>query len=90
MVHFLSLLCFFTIPGKEGILRLHPDLAGRLAASGNLTAESTKEQSSAGLQNLTEQERQKMNHLNQQYKQKFGFPFVICAREKLCYSRFDK
>jgi 2-oxo-4-hydroxy-4-carboxy-5-ureidoimidazoline decarboxylase len=51
-----------------------------LVNNGNLTAESTKEQSSAGLQNLTEQERQKMNHLNQQYKQKFGFPFVICYR----------
>lgn len=69
------------ISGKEGILRLYPDLAGRLAASGNLSAESTKEQSSAGLQNLTEHEKEKMNNLNQQYKQKFGFPFVICARE---------
>ena len=62
-------------------MRLHPDLAGRLAASGGLTTESTKEQQSAGLHTLTDQERQKMNELNQEYKQKFGFPFVICARE---------
>ncbi|XP_063413044.1 2-oxo-4-hydroxy-4-carboxy-5-ureidoimidazoline decarboxylase-like [Mytilus trossulus] len=69
------------IGGKEGILRLHPDLAGRLAMSGGLTNESTKEQQSAGLNTLTDQEKQNMHHLNQQYKQKFGFPFVICARE---------
>ncbi|VDI82349.1 2-oxo-4-hydroxy-4-carboxy-5-ureidoimidazoline decarboxylase [Mytilus galloprovincialis] len=49
--------------------------------SGGLSKESTKEQQSAGLNTLTEQEKQNMHHLNQQYKQKFGFPFVICARE---------
>ncbi|CAG2232683.1 PRHOXNB [Mytilus edulis] len=67
--------------GKEGILRLLPDLAGRLAMSDGLSKESTKEHQSAGLNTLTEQEKQNMHHLNQQYKQKFGFPFVICARE---------
>lgn len=69
------------ISGKEGILRLHPDLAGRLAQAGHLTSESTREQASAGLNTMTEEERQRMNNLNKRYKQKFGFPFVICARE---------
>ena len=69
------------LTGKEGVLRLHPDLAGRLAAAGALTRESTKEQSAAGLHLMTESERQKMSDLNEKYKQKFGFPFVICARE---------
>ena len=67
--------------GKEGILRLHPDLAGRLAQVGQLTSESTQEQASAGLTTMTEDERQRMNNLNRRYKDKFGFPFVICARE---------
>ena len=67
--------------GKEGVLRLHPDLAGRLAAAGQLTSESTKEQSAAGLHLMTEDERRRMSYLNEQYRQKFGFPFVICARE---------
>lgn len=67
--------------GKEGILRLHPDLAGRLAMAGALTQESTKEQASAGLGNMSTDEREKMSRLNSQYKEKFGFPFVICARQ---------
>lgn len=69
------------ISGKEGILRLHPDLAGRLAQAGQLTSESTREQASAGLNTMTEEERQRMTNLNKRYTQKFGFPFVICARE---------
>ncbi|XP_013382230.1 2-oxo-4-hydroxy-4-carboxy-5-ureidoimidazoline decarboxylase [Lingula anatina] len=67
--------------GKEGILRNHPDLAGRLAAAGQLTRESTQEQKAAGLDTLTAEEKEKLNKLNTEYKAKFGFPFVICARE---------
>ncbi|XP_035680995.1 2-oxo-4-hydroxy-4-carboxy-5-ureidoimidazoline decarboxylase-like [Branchiostoma floridae] len=66
--------------GKEGVLRCHPDLAGRLAQAGQLTAESTQEQRSAGLDQLTQDELSTLTDLNQQYKVKFGFPFVICAR----------
>lgn len=72
---------FLWLQGKEGILRLHPDLAGRLAQAGQLTSESTREQASAGLNTMTEEERQRMANLNKKYKHKFGFPFVICARE---------
>ncbi|KAK3594547.1 hypothetical protein CHS0354_023603 [Potamilus streckersoni] len=69
------------LAGKEGVLRLHPDLAGKLAQSRGLTSDSAKEQTSAGLFDMTEKERQTMNNLNQEYKEKYGFPFVICARE---------
>ncbi|CAG7818339.1 unnamed protein product [Allacma fusca] len=78
-------LCHFidNLPsiGREGILRLHPDLAGRIAQLGLLTSESKKEQLSAGLDTLTEDERETIMDLNERYKEKFGFPFVICARD---------
>ncbi|KAM4797017.1 putative 2-oxo-4-hydroxy-4-carboxy-5-ureidoimidazoline decarboxylase [Rhinophrynus dorsalis] len=66
--------------GKEGILRCHPDLAGREMMSGTLTAESQREQDQAGLTSLSPTERESLNLLNSQYKTKFGFPFVICAK----------
>ncbi|KAM5181511.1 putative 2-oxo-4-hydroxy-4-carboxy-5-ureidoimidazoline decarboxylase [Mantella aurantiaca] len=66
--------------GKEGILRCHPDLAGRELTSGSLTTESQKEQTQAGLTSLTSGEQETLGCLNSQYKTKFGFPFVICAK----------
>ncbi|XP_008306225.1 2-oxo-4-hydroxy-4-carboxy-5-ureidoimidazoline decarboxylase [Cynoglossus semilaevis] len=66
--------------GKEGILRCHPDLAGRDLQRGTLTKESNEEQARAGLDALESTEASRMAQLNQQYKTKFGFPFVICAR----------
>ncbi|KAL0839637.1 hypothetical protein ABMA28_016308 [Loxostege sticticalis] len=70
-----------SIEEKLVILKLHPDLAGRLAAQGELTRESTAEQKSAGLNDLTEEQRHTINTSNERYKSKFGFPFIICARE---------
>lgn len=66
--------------GKEGILRCHPDLAGRDLQSGTLTRESQEEQSQAGMDTLDSAEISHMYRLNAQYKERFGFPFVICAR----------
>ncbi|XP_034024986.1 2-oxo-4-hydroxy-4-carboxy-5-ureidoimidazoline decarboxylase [Thalassophryne amazonica] len=66
--------------GKEGILRCHPDLAGRDLQSGTLTHESHEEQTQAGLDALNSTEASRMARLNQEYKKRFGFPFVICAR----------
>ncbi|XP_073439452.1 putative 2-oxo-4-hydroxy-4-carboxy-5-ureidoimidazoline decarboxylase isoform X1 [Dendrobates tinctorius] len=66
--------------GKEGILRCHPDLAGRELTSGTLTMESQQEQRQAGLTSLNSRESERMTLLNTRYKQKFGFPFVICAK----------
>lgn len=66
---------------KIRILRQHPDLAGKLAESGDLSAESTAEQQQAGLADLTMSQKQELNELNEEYKIKFGYPFVICVRE---------
>jgi 2-oxo-4-hydroxy-4-carboxy-5-ureidoimidazoline decarboxylase len=62
------------------LIRAHPDLAGRLAQQNRLTAESTLEQASAGLNQLTAAELAGFQALNAAYVARFGFPFVICAR----------
>jgi 2-oxo-4-hydroxy-4-carboxy-5-ureidoimidazoline decarboxylase len=53
--------------GKEGVLRLHPDLAGRLAELGSLTQESTAEQKAAGLDTMTLGEKQLLRETNIKY-----------------------
>lgn len=62
------------------VLLAHPDLAGKLAAAGRLTAESTAEQASAGLDHLTDEERATFTRLNDDYKAKFGHPFIIAVK----------
>ncbi|AOS44295.1 Uric acid degradation bifunctional protein PucL [Lacunisphaera limnophila] len=62
------------------LIRAHPDLAGRLAQQKQLTAESTREQASAGLDRLTDAELAAFTRQNDTYKARFGFPFIICAR----------
>jgi 2-oxo-4-hydroxy-4-carboxy-5-ureidoimidazoline decarboxylase len=62
------------------LVRAHPDLAGRLAQAGKLTASSSGEQAAAGLDRLTPAEAAEIQRLNDAYKARFGFPFVICAR----------
>jgi len=62
------------------LIRAHPDLAGRLAQQKKLTAESTCEQASAGLDRLTDAELAEFTRNNDAYKAKFGFTFIICAR----------
>ena len=66
---------------RLGVLRAHPDLAGKLAAAKRLTAESTAEQSSAGLDALTDGERARFTELNTAYVEKHGFPFIIAVRD---------
>ena len=66
---------------RLGVLRAHPDLAGKLAQARRLTAESTSEQSSAGLDALTDQERTTFQTLNGAYVAKHGFPFIIAVRD---------
>jgi len=63
------------------VLNAHPDLAGKLAAAAQLTAESTAEQASAGLDYLTDVERETFTMLNVKYVEKFGFPFIIAVRD---------
>ena len=66
---------------RLGVLRAHPDLAGKLAAAKRLTAESTSEQASAGLDALTDAERARFSELNAAYVEKHGFPFIIAVRD---------
>ena len=66
---------------RLGVLRAHPDLAGKLAQARRLTAESTQEQTSAGLDALTDQERTTFQALNGAYVAKHGFPFIIAVRD---------
>jgi 2-oxo-4-hydroxy-4-carboxy-5-ureidoimidazoline decarboxylase len=63
------------------LIRAHPDLVGRAAREGGLTPASTGEQAAAGLDRLTAEEIARFEVLNAAYRDRFGFPFVICARE---------
>ena len=65
---------------KLALIRAHPDLAGRAAVRGELTADSTSEQSSAGIDQCSPEEYQQFQSLNASYKQKFGFPFIMAVR----------
>ena len=62
------------------LIRAHPDLVGRAAREGTLTRESTAEQASAGLNNLSPAEMELFRKQNAAYRERFGFPFIICAR----------
>lgn len=66
---------------RLGVLRAHPDLAGKLAAARRLTPESTAEQASAALDALTDDERATFQRLNADYVAKHGFPFIIAVRD---------
>ena len=65
---------------KIALLNAHPDLAGVEAASGTLTCESTREQASAGLTAMTAALIKELREHNAAYREKFGFPFIIAAR----------
>ena len=62
------------------LINAHPELAGKAAVRGELTAESTREQSGAGLAQCTQQEFDKLLALNAAYRAKFGFPFILAVR----------
>ncbi|NTU84748.1 MAG: 2-oxo-4-hydroxy-4-carboxy-5-ureidoimidazoline decarboxylase [Chloroflexales bacterium] len=66
---------------QVALIRAHPDLAGRVALAGQLTAESAREQAAAGLTALSAEELARFSAYNSAYRERFGFPFVICARE---------
>ncbi|WP_108485370.1 allantoinase PuuE [Oceaniglobus ichthyenteri] len=66
---------------RLAVLNAHPDLAGKLAAARQLTAESTAEQAGAGLDALTDEERAMFQSLNAAYVEKHGFPFIIAVRD---------
>jgi 2-oxo-4-hydroxy-4-carboxy-5-ureidoimidazoline decarboxylase len=65
---------------KLAFLRGHPELAGREAQAGTMTAESVGEQNSAGLNAMTGAEIAEMQQLNRAYRERHGFPFIIAVR----------
>jgi len=67
-------------PSQMALLRAHPELAGKAAMRGELTAESTLEQSSAGLSRCSPEELARLTALNAAYSEKFGFPFILAIK----------
>ncbi len=70
-----------SVEERRAVLVAHPDLAGKLASAGRLTAASTSEQVSAGLDMLTDDERAEFTQLNTAYVEKHGHPFIIAVRD---------
>tara|TARA_R110002049_G_scaffold178021_1_gene345192 strand:- start:314 stop:850 length:537 start_codon:yes stop_codon:yes gene_type:complete len=62
------------------VIQAHPDLAGKAAMAGELTQDSTSEQAGAGLDQCSPAEFARFEDLNAEYKEKFGFPFVIAVK----------
>jgi 2-oxo-4-hydroxy-4-carboxy-5-ureidoimidazoline decarboxylase len=67
-------------PERSALIKGHPDLAGKAARAGALTAESTSEQQGAGLDRLSDAEFDLFQRLNAAYRDKFDIPFIICVR----------
>jgi 2-oxo-4-hydroxy-4-carboxy-5-ureidoimidazoline decarboxylase len=65
---------------KLALINAHPDLAGKAALAGELTAESKEEQGKAGLDTLTQSELEHFTKMNDEYKAKFGFVFILAVR----------
>jgi 2-oxo-4-hydroxy-4-carboxy-5-ureidoimidazoline decarboxylase len=65
---------------RLALIKGHPDLAGKAARVGSVTADSRAEQTSAGLDRLSDAEFTQFHRLNNAYREKFGMPFIICVR----------
>lgn len=65
---------------RAALLRAHPDLAGKAARAGTLTKDSTAEQMSAGLDQLSDREFESFQGFNTNYQKKHGIPFIVCVR----------
>jgi 2-oxo-4-hydroxy-4-carboxy-5-ureidoimidazoline decarboxylase len=62
------------------LMRAHPELLGRLVAASELTETSRREQAGAGLYQCTDEELARLRVLNRDYREKFGFPFIVAVR----------
>ncbi|WP_201722706.1 2-oxo-4-hydroxy-4-carboxy-5-ureidoimidazoline decarboxylase [Caulobacter sp. BP25] len=76
----MAVLDASTTADKLALIRAHPELASKAAIAKQLTAESNAEQASAGLDRLTPEEFARFHDLNAAYRERFGFPFIICVR----------
>jgi 2-oxo-4-hydroxy-4-carboxy-5-ureidoimidazoline decarboxylase len=75
---------------QAALIRAHPELAGKVARAAALTAESRREQRSPGLDRLSEPEFARFERLNAAYRQRFGFPFIVCVRRHTRESILDQ
>ncbi|NYE63730.1 OHCU decarboxylase [Duganella sp. 1224] len=69
-----------TLDEQLGLIRAHPELAGKAAVAGQLTAESTSEQAKSGLHLCSAEEFATLHQLNADYNAKFGFPFILAVK----------
>jgi OHCU decarboxylase len=69
-----------TLDEQLGLIRAHPELAGKAAVAGQLTAESTSEQAKSGLHLCSAEEFATLHKLNADYNAKFGFPFILAVK----------
>jgi 2-oxo-4-hydroxy-4-carboxy-5-ureidoimidazoline decarboxylase len=65
---------------RLALIKSHPDLANKTQRAGGLTAESTAEQNSVGLDRLSDAEYEAFERVNNAYRSKFGFPYIVCVR----------
>ena len=82
--HLLRLMCdALRRAGPEKqleLIRAHPDLVGEAARAGQLSAASKREQTNAGLTNLSPEDARWFDRYNRAYREKYGFPFIFCVR----------
>jgi 2-oxo-4-hydroxy-4-carboxy-5-ureidoimidazoline decarboxylase len=75
---------------QTALIRAHPELAGKVARAGTLTAESGREQGALGLDRLSDAELARFERLNAAYRVRFGFPFIVCVRRHTRDSILDQ
>jgi len=76
----LAVMYAASVEEQLALIRAHPELAGKAAVDKTLTDASAAEQASAGLDCLTPEEFDRFHQLNAAYRERFGFPFIICVR----------
>ncbi|BBC73827.1 OHCU decarboxylase [Altererythrobacter sp. B11] len=76
----MAVLRAASLEEQLAVIRAHPELAGKAAVDCTLTEASAAEQASAGLDRLTQEEFGRFHALNAAYRERFGFPFIICVR----------
>jgi 2-oxo-4-hydroxy-4-carboxy-5-ureidoimidazoline decarboxylase len=82
-LHRAMMRCVHEAPHSQqlALIRAHPELAGREAAEGVLTSNSTSEQDRLGFLALTRCELEEISELNRRYRDKFGFPCIVALRQ---------
>ena len=77
---FLRVIAEASLAERLALARAHPELADKVALAKGLTADSAKEQASAGLDRLSPEDYEAFHALNRAYRKKHGFPFIICVK----------